>query len=151
MTKEELEIEVRRRLLSFSFLLSPSSHANFHRLVSVQRKSTPIISYWHPNVTLTIISDRSPISFSSPPEAKKHVQLEPSGQKSPDGTSLYHYPVVFPNDFWNLREHMTPINSTTPVLPIRISLSSISFWKFNLYSVRVSSLLLRSFDAFALN
>ncbi|KAL7415602.1 cleft lip and palate associated transmembrane protein [Mrakia frigida] len=102
--------------------------------LEIERKSTPIISYWHPNVTLTIISDRSAISFNSPPEAKKHVQLEPSGQKSPDGQSFYHYPVVFANDFWNLREHMTPINSTTPVLPIRISLSSISFWKFNLYS-----------------
>ena len=110
----------------------------------MQRKSTPIVSYWHPNVTLTLVSDRSPISFSSPPEAKRHVHLEPSGQKSPDGTALYHYPVIFPNDFWNLREQMTPINSTTPVLPIRISLASISFWKFNLYSVGIYFFLIAS-------
>lgn len=67
MSKEELEIEVRFALVSSLLVDSLADLESF----GLQRKSTPIISYWHPNVTLTIISDRSAISFNSPPEAKK--------------------------------------------------------------------------------
>ena len=50
--------------------------------------------------------------------------------------SLQHkfYPIIFPNEFWNLKEHNVPVNSTTKTLPLKIDVYPLSFMKFQIYA-----------------
>ncbi|KAJ1033047.1 hypothetical protein NDA16_000326 [Ustilago loliicola] len=44
--------------------------------------------------------------------------------------NVLRYPTLFPNDFWLLKEHMHPINSTLTTLPLHIHLYHQSWFKF---------------------
>lgn len=74
----------------------------------------PIIaSYWHPNLTLDVVSNGGVLSYSSlPPPLRQHVVLEPSGARDETGRNGWYYPIFYVNDFWLLKEHMIEINST---------------------------------------
>ncbi|KAK0526437.1 hypothetical protein OC835_005283 [Tilletia horrida] len=56
-----------------------------------------------------------------------------TGEPSPVPLA-YHYPVIFPNDFWLLRGHMNPINRTVHSLPLSINLYATTPWKFKIQS-----------------
>lgn len=45
-----------------------------------------------------------------------------------------YYPVVFPNEFWQLRSQFVEINSTVAHQPLRVTLHPMSFMKFQLYA-----------------
>jgi hypothetical protein len=44
------------------------------------------------------------------------------------------YPIVFPNEFWQLRSQFIEINSTTVHQPLQITLHPMSFMKYQLYT-----------------
>ncbi|KAG8907053.1 hypothetical protein FRB99_005430 [Tulasnella sp. 403] len=92
------------------------------------------LSYWHPNVTLTVVGDAGVLAAAQiTGPAAKYYGLHPS-KRDETGKVAFMYPIVYPNDFWLLRSHMTPVNTTTPKLPLRISYHAISQMKFNLFS-----------------
>lgn len=63
-----------------------------------ERRSTPVVSYWHQNLTLAIVPDRNEIKLEGThPETAQYIHLEPSGQTSWDGKRFY-YPIVFANE-----------------------------------------------------
>lgn len=82
----------------------------------------PILSHWGTNLTLTIITDISPAQNN--PILEPYMVLE----------NNRYYPIIYPNDFWLLKDHQFPINSTTPKVPLKITYDPISFMKFNLYA-----------------
>jgi hypothetical protein len=43
-------------------------------------------------------------------------------------------PIVFPNEFWHLRSHYIPLNTSTPSLPLQIVLQPMSFQKFQIFA-----------------
>ncbi|KIO22060.1 hypothetical protein M407DRAFT_28405 [Tulasnella calospora MUT 4182] len=92
------------------------------------------LSYWHPNVTLTMVSDPPvmPANGISGPTAR-FFTAHPS-KRDATGTVGFYYPVIFPNDFWLLRQQMAPINTTTPTLPLRITYHPLSSLKFNAFA-----------------
>lgn len=47
---------------------------------------------------------------------------------------MFYKPVVFPNDFWQLRSQNFEINQTTPRVPLQIELHPISYFKFQVYA-----------------
>ena len=49
-----------------------------------------------------------------------------------DKAEDYYYPTIFFNEFWLMREHLYPINDTTPELPLHLSYSTISLWKWQM-------------------
>ena len=63
----------------------------------------------------------------------KDVHLVP-GARDATGTQGFYKPIVFPNDFWLLRSHLTEINTTTPSVPLEISFQPMSYFKFQLFS-----------------
>lgn len=65
--------------------------------------------------------------------AAKDVHLVP-GARDATGTKGFYKPVVFPNDFWLLRSHLTEINTTTPNLPLQITFQPMSYLKFQLFA-----------------
>ncbi|KAG8934632.1 hypothetical protein FRC02_009576 [Tulasnella sp. 418] len=92
------------------------------------------LSYWHPNVTLTLVSDPQVIQTRAIAGPTAQFYRRHPTKRDETGKVGFYYPVVFPNDFWLLRGHMSPINDTTPTLPLRISYHAVSTMKFNLYA-----------------
>lgn len=87
-----------------------------------------IVSHWATNLTLTIITDIGP--------AQNNPILEPYMVISSDNR---YYPIIYPNDFWLLKDSQFPINNTTPQVPLKVTYDPISFMKFNLYASMTSN------------
>ena len=92
-------------------------------------------SYYHPNFTMSIIPDSGVLKYPSlHPAIQQYLVLEPSGARDASGQNGWYYPIVFVNTFWQLRDHMTELNSTVKTLPLHTKLSNLNNWKFNLYA-----------------
>lgn len=61
------------------------------------------------------------------------VHLVPD-MRDETGTKGFYKPIIFPNDFWQLRSQNFEINSTTPQVPLRIELQPMSYFKFQLFA-----------------
>ncbi|PCH41488.1 cleft lip and palate associated transmembrane protein [Wolfiporia cocos MD-104 SS10] len=92
-----------------------------------------IVSHWHPNLTLALVTDTGVLPYSKlPPPVAQHVYLYP--ERDPTGTTAFYKPIVFPNDFWLLRSQFIEINTTTPRLPLQVTFQPMSYWKFQTFS-----------------
>ncbi|KAL1311141.1 hypothetical protein AAFC00_001343 [Neodothiora populina] len=92
-----------------------------------------ITSFYHPNFTLSFIPDSGAIQFPQMhPATRQFVHLEPSGARDESGKGAWYYPILWPNTFWQLRSHMTEINSTVTELPLNIQLKNEANWKFSI-------------------
>ncbi|KAH0556882.1 hypothetical protein GP486_005334, partial [Trichoglossum hirsutum] len=94
-----------------------------------------IASYYHPNVTLSIIPDSGTLDFPTlHPSLRQWVELERTGARDASGQNGWYYPIAFVNTFWQLRDHMTELNSTVKTLPLHIDLNTLGNWKFSMYA-----------------
>ncbi|KAL2007343.1 hypothetical protein VTN00DRAFT_8781 [Thermoascus crustaceus] len=92
-----------------------------------------IVSYYHPNFTVSVIPDSGIQKYRMMhPAVRQHMHLESSGARDITGQNGWYYPIVFLNTFWQLKSHMTELNSTAETLPLRITLNNMKNWKFNL-------------------
>ena len=92
-------------------------------------------SYYHPNFTMAFIADSGTQSYTAMhPAVRQHVVLESTGARDPSGQNGWYYPILFVNTFWQLKDHMTELNSTVKELPLHISLNNMNNWKFALYA-----------------
>ncbi|KAJ3400223.1 hypothetical protein HDV05_001218, partial [Chytridiales sp. JEL 0842] len=89
-----------------------------------EKKETPIVSYWWPNVTVSIVPEIANIPSNSPPNVLSHLNLAEDG--------LHYYPIFYVDDFWLLSENLQLINETTPKLNMTLQYQPKSFWYFNL-------------------
>ncbi|KAG0316627.1 hypothetical protein BGZ99_006766 [Dissophora globulifera] len=96
--------------------------------------ASTIVSYWHQNLTLNVLSDRTIIPYAAiPPEMRGMYQLESTGQYDKHGNGFV-LPVLYANDFWLLKDQMFQINDTVKELPLRINYYPISYMKLQLYT-----------------
>ncbi|KAI6250644.1 Cleft lip and palate transmembrane protein 1 [Erysiphe necator] len=94
-----------------------------------------IVSHYHPNFTMSFIPDTGIISFPSiHPAMRKYFHLQSSNKNDGTFSNGRYYPVLFINTFWQLKSHMTPLNSTVNRLPLHIKLNNIANWKFSILS-----------------
>lgn len=92
-----------------------------------------VASYYHPNFTVSVIPDSGPQKYRQlNPAVRQYMQLESTGARDITGQNGWYYPVVFLNTFWQLRSHMTELNSTVESMPLRITLNNMKNWKFNI-------------------
>ena len=112
----------------------------------LDREVMPIITHWHPNLTLALVKQEPktgyPIASLPPPVLRWiHVAEDEEGEVlMTNGKDIAaNYPVIFANDFWHLREHMHPINSTQATLPVHINLYTASYFKFQMLSALTDS------------
>lgn len=97
--------------------------------------SPTFASYYHPNFTVSIIPDSGTLNYPAlHPAVRQFVTLESTGARDTSGQNGWYYPIVFVNTFWQLREHMTELNSTVKRLPLHTSISNLANWKFSLYA-----------------
>ncbi|KAG2361748.1 cleft lip and palate associated transmembrane protein [Suillus spraguei] len=91
-----------------------------------------MVSHWHKNLTLALVSDETVIAVNKlPPVLVEHVHLVP-GARDDTGTKGFYKPIIFPNDFWLLRSHLIEINTTTPTLPLEVTFQPMSYFKFQI-------------------
>ncbi|KAI1809411.1 cleft lip and palate transmembrane 1 [Poronia punctata] len=92
-----------------------------------------IASYYHPNTSLSFIPDTGILNYPQlAPAAKQFVMLEPTGARDGSGQNTWYYPVLFVNQFWQMKSHMTLLNDTVKTLPLRLDLGNLRNWQFNL-------------------
>jgi len=83
-----------------------------------------IISYWQPNLTISIVDDFARYARSSMPP-----QLLGAMQFNSDGN---YFPVIFFNNFWLLKEHYLQINNSLSHLPLHLTYEPLSLMKWQL-------------------
>lgn len=89
------------------------------------------VSYYHPNFTVSVIPDSGVQKYSHVhPAVRQHIELESTDARDASGQNGWYYPIVFLNTFWQLRSHMTELNSTVQSMPLRITLNNLQNWKF---------------------
>ncbi|GAA5984062.1 hypothetical protein JCM10908_006032 [Rhodotorula pacifica] len=99
-----------------------------------ERKARPIVSFYHPNVTLELVADSGTLELAKTPEpVRAHIHIARDGATTFDNKQAY-FPILFPNDFWLLTSHMNPINSSVSRLPLRVELKPTSLFKFQIQS-----------------
>lgn len=92
-----------------------------------------VASYYHPNFTVSVIPDSGPLRYRQMhPAVRQHMQLESTAARDSTGQNGWYYPVVFLNKFWQLKSHMTQLNSTVESVPLRITLNNMKNWKFSM-------------------
>lgn len=88
-----------------------------------------IVSHWHPNLTINLVTDQTNwVKGSVPPPLDEYIKFLPGGQT--------YLPIVFYNDYWNMLREYQPINETTPVLELNLSYQPLSLFKWQLYAAQ---------------
>lgn len=86
-----------------------------------------IISHWHPNITLNLVTDYTAWSVGTVPSPfDEYIKFIDNGK-------LYK-PVLFANDYWNMAKDYAPLNET---LSLEVTYQPISLFKWQLYSAQV--------------
>ena len=94
-----------------------------------------LASYYHPNFTMSFVPDSGTQNYvNMHPAVRQFTTLETSGARDASGQNGWYYPTLFVNTFWQLRDHMTELNSTVKEVPLRITLNNLNNWKFSLYA-----------------
>ncbi|KAF2770795.1 cleft lip and palate transmembrane 1 [Teratosphaeria nubilosa] len=92
-----------------------------------------IASYYHPNFTLSFIDGAgNPALTNLHPAMAQFYTLGPG--RDATGKGGYYYPILYLNTFWQLKSHMTELNSTHPIseLPINVDVSPLANWQFSI-------------------
>lgn len=85
-----------------------------------------IISHWHPNVTINLVTDHTQWTYGSvPAPMDEYIQFTENGK--------FYKPVLFVNDFWNLAKDYKPLNES---LSFQITFQPLSLFKWQLYAAQ---------------
>lgn len=80
-----------------------------------------IVNYWKPKLTVAMVDDFSKYARNTvPPHLGRMMLFDPDAD--------YYYPMIYFNEFWLLKRHMTELNSTVDEVTIELTLSTIRPW-----------------------
>ncbi|XP_045479554.1 cleft lip and palate transmembrane protein 1 homolog isoform X1 [Harmonia axyridis] len=85
--------------------------------------SGKIVSHWHPNFTVNLITDQSAWTYGAVPSPLDTLIEFTEDKKN-------YKPVLFANDFWNMARDYVPINET---LTVRVIYQPLSLFKWQMY------------------
>lgn len=66
------------------------------------------------------------------PQVRQYIRTEATGARDATGQNGWYYPIVFVNTFWQLKTHMTVLNSTITEVPLHFDLNNLANWKFSI-------------------
>lgn len=101
--------------------------------IEEEPKGPSIASYYHPNFTLSFVTDTGVSPYGGLHSAlKQFYVLDPTGARDESGKNGFYYPVVYFNTFWQLKTHMVELNKTIPIekLEMNVRLSTLANWQF---------------------
>ncbi|KAJ1978607.1 hypothetical protein H4R35_001832 [Dimargaris xerosporica] len=123
----------KRHLLQGAHDDTTATASREHGLNNIASPS-PTLSYWSGNLTLNLLTETKPLPYAQlPPPVQKRIPLEPSGRRDPVTHQRYYTPLLHVNQFWDLASQQSPINTTTPQLPLTLRFYPLSLFKYQLY------------------
>ncbi|CAN8096055.1 unnamed protein product [Discula destructiva] len=102
-----------------------------------QEHAGPIVidNYYHPNTSISFVPGTGIMQYpTTHAAARQFITLEPTGARDGSGQDSWYYPILFVNNFWQLKAHFNPVNETVKTLPLRIELNNLANWKFQTMS-----------------
>lgn len=103
----------KKKIVKTKKLIGGDHHESEEEEIALPDSSGLVVSYFHPNLTLDIVNNADVIGFNAlPPPLRRHVVLEATGARDSTGKNGWYYPIVFVNEFWQLKDHMIELNST---------------------------------------
>lgn len=85
-----------------------------------------ILSHWHPNVTINLVTDHTQWTLGSvPAPMDEYIEFTENGK--------FYKPILFVNDFWNLAKDYKPLNES---LSFQITFQPLSLFKWQLYAAQ---------------
>uniref|UniRef100_A0A1B6G4Q6 Cleft lip and palate transmembrane protein 1 n=1 Tax=Cuerna arida TaxID=1464854 RepID=A0A1B6G4Q6_9HEMI len=110
-------------------LLTGETAATPEEVLKAETLKTEIVSHWHPNLTINLVTDQTNwVQGSVPPPINEFVEFTVTGE---------HYkPIVFYNEFWNLIRDYQPINETCKTLKLQLTYQPLSLFRWQIYSTQ---------------
>lgn len=126
----------QKKVVKTKNLLKATKEDEVEEEEEIPATSGPIItSHYHPNLTLQFVPDSGEMGYPNlHPAVRLYVKMEATGARDATGQNGWYYPLLYINTFWQLKSHMTVINSTVTELPMHIDLYNLAYWKFNVLS-----------------
>ncbi|KAJ6645868.1 Cleft lip and palate transmembrane protein 1 [Pseudolycoriella hygida] len=110
-------------------LLTGETSKSEEEIRKSQIMSNEIISHWHPNLTLNLVTDQTNwVRGSVPQPLDEYVTFDVSGKT--------YFPILFANDYWNMLRDYQPINSTIKTLDLYLTFQPLSMFKWQLYAAQ---------------
>ncbi|XP_067010073.2 putative lipid scramblase CLPTM1 [Anabrus simplex] len=128
--RKQLNKFKRLRYTKTHNLLTGETSATPEEVKKAETMKEEIISHWHPNLTINLVTDQTNwVQGSVPPPLDEYIEFLPGGDR--------YKPVIFLNEFWNLGREYQPINKTTKTLELRLRFQPISLFRWQIYSAQV--------------
>jgi len=106
-------------------LLTGESPLTPEEMELAEKKHSALISHWHPNITINLVTDQTHwVQGSVPPPFNEFLQFSINGD--------YYKPIVYFNSFWNLARDYKPITETTTDLELMITYKPLSLLKWQM-------------------
>uniref|UniRef100_A0A8D8RI60 Cleft lip and palate transmembrane protein 1 homolog n=2 Tax=Cacopsylla melanoneura TaxID=428564 RepID=A0A8D8RI60_9HEMI len=110
-------------------LLTGQTEASLEEIQKAETIKSEIISHWHPNLTINIVTDQTNwVQGSVPPPLNEYIEF------TADGGS--YKPAIFFNDYWNMLRDYSPINSSVQTLELTLTYQPLSLFKWQIYSAQ---------------
>jgi len=129
---KRLNMYKRKKFKKTHNLLTKESNVNQETIDQLveQVQSAQLYSHWHPNLTISIVDDHTNwVRGQVPKPLDEFIDFDPQ-------TGNY-YPILYLNDYWNLLRDYQPVNETTKLLPLHLTFTPISMFKFQLYMAQM--------------
>ncbi|KAI1262566.1 cleft lip and palate transmembrane 1 [Xylariaceae sp. FL1019] len=99
-----------------------------------EEPSGPIIAnFYHPNTSLSFIPDTGVLDYAKAvPAVQQFLVQEATGARDGTGQNGWYYPILFVNQFWQMKSQMMVLNETVKTLPMRLDLNNLRNWQFNI-------------------
>lgn len=123
----------KRKVKKTKNLLSGGKEEEHEEPEPEPEQAQPLVNYYHPNFTMSFIPDSGLQKYPQVhPAIRASIQLESTGARDASGQNGWYYPILFVNTFWQLRDHMMELNSTTDEIPLHITLNQQKNWLFTI-------------------
>lgn len=130
-TSKRLNKYKKRSFVKTQNLLTGETSASPEDVLKAELAVSEVVSHWHPNVTINVVTDQSVWYHGSvPAPINEYIEFIP-------GSGTYK-PIVFFNDFWNMRRDYQPINDTVEKLRLHLTYQPISMFKWQIYLAQAS-------------
>lgn len=122
----------KKKVIKTKNLLGPAN-ATEETEVEETPAGRVITSFYHQNHTFSFIPDSGVMNYATlHPAIRQFVHLDATGARDGSGQNGWYYPMLFVNTFWQLKAHMTELNSTVTRLPFHVDLNTQANWLFSI-------------------
>ncbi|VVC34863.1 Hypothetical protein CINCED_3A002735 [Cinara cedri] len=109
-------------------LLTGETSATPEQIAKAEKVETEIVSHWHPNLTICLVTDQTNWTKGSLPQPfSDYLEFLPDHR---------YKPMVYFNDFWNMLRDYQPINETVKQLDLTLTFQPLSLFKWQMFSAQ---------------